>query len=494
MKILFFSYAYPNARQPGLGTFNRTMVAGLTGAHEVRVVAPVPFPDVWRERLSKLTGVSVTGAGGWKDSTYTAVPGVEASHPTFYYPPKVLRSQYGHFLDWSVGRELNRVMKQFQPDVVLSYWAHPDGDVAVRAAQRHNVPSVVMVGGSDVLLLARSGERRAAILNVLHRADAVVTVSDHISDTLVKDGLPRKKLHVVRRGVDPAAFSPGDRLIARRGLGLSEERTQLVAVGRLVPIKGFQHLIASCAVLKTRGRTFDCHILGDGPLRGPLQRQIEHLGLEDCVKLAGPQSQTRLAEWYRAADLTVLSSLSEGVPNVLLESLACGTPFVATSVGGVPEIADRLYDRLVPPASPVAMADAIEGRLSSPLEVQQRRCFEPFDLRASARKLERVLEGALFDHAAAHHVEQVQSKSASPARAVPQSTSQPTNKFDWDWRNTPPGLNTSVSPSTASMAISLNEPSAELAGTTTAAFSRPSNGQFEGELGRTGEYFTLSAK
>ena len=366
MKILFFSYAYPNARQPGLGTFNRTMVAGLTGAHEVRVVAPVPFPDVWRERLSKLTGVSVAGAGGWKDSTYTAVPGVEASHPTFYYPPKVLRSQYGHFLDWSVGR--------------------------------------------------------------------------------------------------------------------------------LVPIKGFQHLIASCAVLKTRGRTFDCHILGDGPLRGPLQRQIEHLGLEDCVKLAGPQSQTRLAEWYRAADLTVLSSLSEGVPNVLLESLACGTPFVATSVGGVPEIADRLYDRLVPPASPVAMADAIEGRLSSPLEVQQRRCFEPFDLRASARKLERVLEGALFDHAAAHHVEQVQSKSASPARAVPQSTSQPTNKFDWDWRNTPPGLNTSVSPSTASMAISLNEPSAELAGTTTAAFSRPSNGQFEGELGRTGEYFTLSAK
>ena len=494
MKILFFSYAYPNARQPGLGTFNRSMIAGLVGAHEVRVVAPVPFPDVWRIRLAELAGVSPKGTRGSKHSTYTAVPGVEASHPTFYYPPKVLRSQYGQFLDWSVGRELNRVLHEFQPDVVLSYWAHPDGDVAVRAAQRHNVPSVVMVGGSDVLLLARSGARRKAILNVLNRADAVVTVSDHISDTLMKDGLPRKKLHVVRRGVDPAAFSPGDCSIARRGLGLSEERTQLVAVGRLVPVKGFQHLIASCAVLKTRGRAFDCHIVGDGPLRGQLQRQIELLGLEDCVKLEGPQSQMRLAEWYRAADLTVLSSLSEGVPNVLLESLACGTPFVATCVGGVPEIADRLYDRLVPPASPVAMADAIEGQLNSPREEQQRRCFEPFDLRASARKLERVLEGAIFDHAAAHHGEQVQSTSASPVREASPSASKPTNKFDLDWRNAAPSLNTPMPPSVAAMAISLNGPNAELTATTMAAFCRPSNGQFEGELGRTGEYFTLSAK
>ena len=494
MKIVFFSYAYPNARQPGLGTFNRAMVAGLAGVHEVRVVAPVPFPEVWRERLSKLTGVSATGAGGLKDSTYTAVPGVEASHPTFYYPPKILRSQYGHFLDWSVGRELNRVMQEFQPDVVLSYWAHPDGDVAVRAAQRHNVPSVVMVGGSDVLLLARSGARRSAILNVLNRADAVVTVSDHISDTLMKDGLSRKKLHVVRRGVDPAAFSPGDRLIARRGLGLSETRTQLVAVGRLVPVKGFQHLIASCAVLKTRGRLFDCHILGNGPLKGLLQRQIEHLGLEDCVKLAGPQSQMRLAEWYRAADLTVLSSLSEGVPNVLLESLACGTPFVATSVGGVPEIADRLYDRLVPPASPVAMADAIAGQFDCKSEELQRRCFEPLDIRASARKLERVLEGALFDHAAVRHVEQVQSKSASPARAVLQSTPKPSSKFELDWLNAPPSSNTPVPPSVASMAMSLNEQNAELTATTTAEFCRPSNGSNECEMARTGEYFTLSAK
>ena len=489
MKILFFSYAYPNARQPSLGTFNRSMIASLAAEHDVRVVAPVAFTEAWKRQWSRL---STQGTNG---SRFIAVPGVEATHPTFYYPPKVLRSQYGHFLDWSVGRELDRAMKDFQPDVVLSYWAHPDGDVAVRAAQRHNVPSVVMVGGSDVLLLARSGSRRKAILNVLQRADAVVTVSDHISQTLVKDGLPRRKLHVVRRGVDPAAFSPGDRLIARRGLGVAEDRTLFVAVGRLVPVKGFEHLIASCAVLKSRGHSFGCHILGDGPLKGPLQRQIEQLGLQDSVKLEGSQSQMRLAEWYRAADQTLLSSISEGVPNVLLESLACGTPFVATSVGGVPEIADRLHDRLVPPASPVAMADAIESQLQRYPE-QQRRTFEPYDLRAAAGKLQRVLEGAIYDHAAERQEQmQAQPKSITPPPppvvvAEPLAAAPSRSRaiaFEW--------LNASAKQKTAIPVFSQHagnkDTDIELATSVKAGVEQPS---CEHGLGRTGEYFTLQAK
>ena len=483
MKVLFFSYAYPNPLQPGLGTFNRTMIAGLAGDHEVRVVSPVPFPEVWR---SHFAGKSPRGLN---DPQFVAVPGVQAEYPTFYYPPKLFRAQYGPCLWWSVRRQLDRAMREFRPDVVLSYWAHPDGEVAVRMARRHNVPAVAMVGGSDVLLLARSGSRRPVIQNVLQQADAVVTVSDHIATTLVSDGIDRGKLRVVRRGVDRAVFSPGDRVISRRGLDLPEDRTLLIAIGRLVPVKGFQHLIEACSVLKSRGRSFHCCILGDGPLKSELQTQIDRLGLRDTVELKGPQTQLELAEWYRAANMTVLTSLSEGVPNVLLESVACGTPFVATEVGGVPEIADLRHDRLVPPEQPVALADAIEGQLHKRREQLPVRTFEPLALRAAARRLGQVLEEVRAEHDATQTHEQLVREATCSDKPLP-----------WLGRSAEFCLARSDFPTLD--AIEATKPThreedhncGELVSSDASGFCRPNNGMLEEELERTGEYHFTAAK
>ena len=485
MKVLFFSYAYPNPLQPGLGTFNRAMVAGLAGDHEVRVVSPVPFPEVWQARFRGQL------PRGLNDPQFVAVPGVRAEYPTFYYPPKLFRSQYGPWMWWSVRRQLDRVMREFRPEVVLSYWAHPDGEVAVRMARRHHVPALAMVGGSDVLLLARSGSRRRAILNVLERADAVVTVSDHIARTLVSDGIDRDKLRVVRRGVDRAVFSPGDRVISRRGLGLPEERTLLVAVGRLVPVKGFQYLIEACAVLKARGRSFACRILGDGPLKGELQAQINRLGLQGTVELKGPQSQLELAEWYRAADLTVLTSLSEGVPNVLLESVACGTPFVATYVGGVPEIADLRHDRLVPPEKPVALADAIDSQLHTRHEQLPVRCFEPLALRAAARRLGQVLEEVRAKHGAMSGPQPVNGDADSVGKTLPllgRSAEFCLSRTDL------PTLDVAEAMRSARNEEIDDKDCGELVSSEAAGFCRPDDGMLEEELGRTGEFYAISAK
>lgn len=386
MKVLFYSYAYPNPLNPGLGTFNRSTVAGLAGDHDVRVVSPVSFVDAWTASMQRRL------PRGLNDPQFSAVPGVPAEYLTSYYTPKVLRSQYGRWMWWSVQRHLHRTMKAFRPDVVLSYWAHPDSEVAVRMAHRHGVPAVVMVGGSDVLLLGRKGSRRQKVLDVMHNADAVVTVSEHISEMLAKDGIDSRKMRVVRRGVDRALFAPGDREIARRGLGVPEKATVLICAGRLVPVKGHSHLLHACRLLAARRVSFRCYLLGDGPLKKQLQQQITAMGLEGTVELKGSQGQNQLAEWYRAADLTVLPSLSEGVPNVLLESVACGTPFVASDVGGIAEIADSRHDRLVPAASPVALADAIEWQLKSRRVDLPPRSFEPLALKGAARRLSQVLE------------------------------------------------------------------------------------------------------
>jgi glycosyltransferase involved in cell wall biosynthesis len=387
MKVLFYSYAYPNTIHPGLGTFNRAMIAGLAPDHEVRVVSPVPFADVWKARMAgKLPH-------GLNDPKFTAVPGVPTEYVSYYYTPKILRSQYGRWMRWSVRRTLDKALKSFRPDVVLSYWAHPDGEVAVHTAHRHGIPAVVMAGGSDVLLLGRHGIRQKKILDVMYNADGIITVSDDIAKTLAMDGVDPRKMYVVRRGVDRALFSPGEQNVSRRGLGIPEKLAILVCAGRLVPVKGHSHLLQACRLLAARRVPVRCYILGDGPLRNDLQNQIREMGLTGVVELKGGQTQAQLAEWYRAATMTVLPSLSEGVPNVLMESISCGTPFVASDVGGIPEITDCRHDRLVPPSCPVALADAIEWQLKIRHTKLPPRAFEPLALRAAARRLGQVLEG-----------------------------------------------------------------------------------------------------
>lgn len=380
MRVLFFSYAYPNAAQPQLGTFNRSLLAALARRHDVRVVSPISFVEAGKFRLC--------GQHAF-DQTFQALPGVCADYVTFYYPPKFCRERFDEFLWWSARSRLTRILQDFQPDVILSYWAHPDGAVAVRAGKERRIPVATMIGGSDVLLLARSGKRRDVILRTLHQADAVVAVSRHIAETLHADGLPASQLHVVRRGVDRELFHPGDRSEARRALGLPLRRFTLAAVGRCVPVKGQAHLIAACARLNREGHSFGGYILGEGPLLRHLRREIESHGLQNCVELRSSQPQSELAKWYRAADVAVLPSLSEGIPNVLLESLAAGTPFIASDVGGIPEIADERFDDLIPPGNSSVLADAIRRRIRGERKhagIEARR-FQPQSWDDSAHAL-----------------------------------------------------------------------------------------------------------
>ena len=107
---------------------------------------------------------------------------------------------------------------------------------------------------------------------------------------------------------------------------------------------------------------FQCAIVGQGPLKGPMQKRLQALGLGARVRFVGACSMAQLPQWYHAADLLVLPSRSEGVPNVLLEARACGTPFVASNVGGIPEISDPAS--LVPPGDAPALARRMQEFLA----------------------------------------------------------------------------------------------------------------------------------
>jgi glycosyltransferase involved in cell wall biosynthesis len=274
----------------------------------------------------------------------------------------MLRSAYDFFYWHSARSTLSRVVASNRPDAVIGYWAHPDGAAAVRLARLLGVPSAIIVGGSDILVVTANGRRRRRIASVLQSADAIITLSRDLRTKILDLGVGVERVHLWERGVD-ACFVPGDRTEARRRLGVDLVGKLLVWVGRLVPVKGLETLFSACQIALERGEHFRVHLVGDGPLRRRLEADRDARGLREMIVFEGTRDHDHLPDWFRAADLTVLPSWSEGLPNVLRESRACNTPFVASRVGGIPEIAGR-SDRLFEPGDALALADAICESLS----------------------------------------------------------------------------------------------------------------------------------
>jgi glycosyltransferase involved in cell wall biosynthesis len=150
-------------------------------------------------------------------------------------------------------------------------------------------------------------------------------------------------------------------------------RPMIVTVGQLKEKKGLRHLIDACRILADRGVELECEIVGDGPLRDELAAQIASLGLGDVVRLTGALPHPQVVERYRRASVFVLPCVvaadgdRDGIPNAILEAMAMAIPVVSTPISGIPEVVrDGETGVLVPPAEPVALADALERLLASP--------------------------------------------------------------------------------------------------------------------------------
>jgi glycosyltransferase involved in cell wall biosynthesis len=174
-------------------------------------------------------------------------------------------------------------------------------------------------------------------------------------------------------GVDPAKV-----VLCRHGVRLERfdtarqdrEPGRILSVGRLVAKKGFPVLIDACALLAQRDVAFHLDLVGDGPLAGELARLVSERGLTSRVSLHAARPQPELVAFYqRAAVFALVPAVQadgdrDGVPNVILEAMACGTPVVASAISGIPEVViDNQTGVLVPPSNPRALADALERLL-----------------------------------------------------------------------------------------------------------------------------------
>ncbi len=342
--IGFLSTVHPHPWAPTKGVFNQGLLTSLTEAG-ASVAAVVPVP--WTEHRGARSNVD---------------PEYEVHYPLWFYLPRFapLRLAAQMRLCTAAARR-----KLSRPDVVLSYWTDPDGTVASRWAAELGIPFVQMVGGSDVLLLGNQSARRERMVRTLESAAHVLTIGPGLRSTLEGWGLDAKKLSVFQRGVDHTRFFPAPQAQARERLGLPGDRPILAWAGRLVDVKGLDVLLSALTdpvLIHLRPLVL---LLGEGPNRRSLEATALATLPIDTVRFIGKVPQVELPDWYRAADLMVLPSRSEGVPNVLVEAMACGTGFVASSVGGIPELASEPSLELVPPGNPAALASTLIRRLNA---------------------------------------------------------------------------------------------------------------------------------
>jgi glycosyltransferase involved in cell wall biosynthesis len=359
MRVLALTNLYPNPFQPQRATFNRQQLRILGDRHcPVRVIAPISWTDELRARRS--------GKPRLPKNRRVELDGLTIDHPRVFHTPGLLRQWYGKFFYWSVRRTFRRVCEEFEPTIVYAPWVYPDGWAAIQLAREAGLPVVIKAHGSDVLLLGKNPEKRSGTVEALKSADGMVAVSCDLRDQMVRLGADSERIRVIYNGLEESLFHPGCKQEARRAIGLTSTWRQLLFVGNLVPVKGIDLLLRACAALRSGGQNVQLNIVGEGPLKTNLIEQTKSLGIEESVKWHGSIPQAELPNWYRAADLLVLPSRSEGVPNVLLEATGCNTPWVATRVGGIPEIGHLGSNRLVSTEAPDELAAAIRSMLTDP--------------------------------------------------------------------------------------------------------------------------------
>lgn len=387
MKILTFGTLYPDATRPHHGIFVEQRLLHLLalGGIEARVVAPVP----WFPLASAFSG---------DYRQFAAVPesevrsGVEVVHPRFLNVPKIGMNRQPAALASASRPVLRRLIDGgFDFDLIDAQYFYPDGVAAVELGAELGKPVVITARGTDVSLIPQFDAPRKMIQEAAARAVRVVSVCQALKDALGGLGVPGAHVTVLRNGVDLATFRPVDRSEARRALGFS--KPTLLAVGHLIPRKGVDVAIRALSSLPD----FELAVVGTGPEEASLRALAASENVADRVRFAGRIAQADLKTWYSAADALVLASDREGWANVLLESMACGTPVVATNVWGTPEVVTAPEAGVLMRArTPEALAEAARSLFAAlPDRAATRRHAERFSWDDTARGLKSLFESVV---------------------------------------------------------------------------------------------------
>jgi glycosyltransferase involved in cell wall biosynthesis len=381
MRVLTLSTLYPDSARPGFGVFVERQTLGLAARPdvEVQVVAPVGLPVRPLDLHAHYRG---RRALPLRESRH----GLEIHRPRFRVWPGFGQAGAAR----SLARAVRPLLKTLSFDVIDAEFFWPDGVAAMHLARALGVPFSVKARGSDVHYWGGRTEIRAQMAEAAAAAGGLLAVSDALKRDMIGLGMPGDKIRVHYTGIDLERFRPLPRHAAKAALGVTGPL--MVTPGNLIPLKG-QNLVveALCAIPDAT-----LLIAGDGPERPGLEAQVEALGLKRRARLLGSVPPGEMPALLAAADLMILPSEREGLANVWIEAMACGTPILITDVGGAREVVDRPEaGRLVPREAKAISAAAREMLATPPDPEAVRKAAERFNWDRNAAELDVHLRGLL---------------------------------------------------------------------------------------------------
>ena len=323
-------------------------LAALGRLEDLRVCSPVPWFPVIKNAASN------PNEQPWRD--------LSVYRPRFFYFPGVLKNSDAFFYARGLRPWLENLCSRWQPDLLDAHFVWPDGVGVALLARELGIPYVITLRGKLYECLKVPAQRHQCA-EALQGAAAVISVSSRMAGEAASLGVAKERLHVIVNGVDCEHFRPRDKRDCRKRLGLPEEGRLLVTVAHLGHRKGHHEMIRALAEMPNDVRLVVVGGAAQGGSAEGLREVARAVGVEGRLILAGAQSYERIPLYFSAADASVLASYREGCPNAVLESLACGTPVIATDVGAVPDILP------VPAVGRIVPAEQVEPLRAAVAEV-----------------------------------------------------------------------------------------------------------------------------
>jgi glycosyltransferase involved in cell wall biosynthesis len=286
-----------------------------------------------------------------------------------YY--RLPRNKFHHIEGWlayfQARKYLSRIVNQ--NSIIHANWIFPAGTMASIISKKYKVPFLISLLGSDVNRLIKGTKFWEAAKKLLEQAHKVTAVTHDLFDKCNEKNIhiEKSKMELIDNIYDTDNFVIKDKNQTRKLLGISTDVKMIFYAGGLIPVKNVDVLIRALYNILNSRSDVNLFIGGEGAEEGNLKRLIEIKGISEKIFFLGPLQSDQMINYYNSSDLFCLPSKSEGLPNVIVESLLCGTPVVASAVGGIPTIVKKgVNGFLVEPNSVEDLADKINVGLDHP--------------------------------------------------------------------------------------------------------------------------------
>lgn len=349
-KLLFISNLFPARESAYNGLDNAVLLRHLQADFDIRVLCPKPVLPPWKK-----LELSPREEDLPLNPVYVPVP----------YLPKIGSRWNDKLMRRGLRPAFEKLVHDWRPDSILCSWLYPDGCAVALLAQEQNIPCDLITQGSDTHQYLKDPIRRRRILEAISRSRHVICRSGDLGKQLEQAGANRQQLHRVYNGIDREIFHAreNEKVELRQKLSLPENDPILLFVGNFLPVKNPLFLLEAFASLRSTSHpNSQLVMIGRGLMRESIQQQAASLGIQDALTLPGACTSAQIADYMNAADLFCLCSHNEGLPNVILESLACGLPVISTDVGGIGEVLNSpAYGSLVQPDTPSSLSEYVDA-------------------------------------------------------------------------------------------------------------------------------------